>query len=266
MNNSNIVESNIMNTGKQRVLESNTNRYKCRCTYSSAYQLKTKSEIKRLTAKETQIKIMLRNVRMALNQLRELNSLLGSQVQSKVLPNWRQFHPFSPWSTDVGFGLLPSEFMSIVPRELRDMERRFRRLEKRLGGDLIRLQEPTVGKDGFQVSVDVHQFNPNEITVKATDRGVIIEGKHEERPDEHGYISREFSRRYDLPQGFDVSTVTSELSSDGILTIKAPLPKALEGNERLVTIQATGTPAQLGVKENKAIEGEKEKKKEKSKD
>ena len=128
-----------------------------------------------------------------------------------------------------------------------------RQLQQRQGmTDLV----PTVGKDGFQVNMDIQQFNPNEVTVKTVDNSIIVEGKHEERPDEHGYISRQFTRRYTLPKGYDPNSVCSTLSSDGVLTIKAPPPQQLESNERVVSIQQTG-PARLNVKENKAVEEEK---------
>lgn len=47
--------------------------------------------------------------------------------------------------------------------------------------------------------LDVQQFTPNEITVKCTDKHIIVEGKHDERADEHGHVSRHFVRRYQLP-------------------------------------------------------------------
>ena len=106
-----------------------------------------------------------------------------------------------------------------------------------------------VGKDGFQVLMDVQQFRPNEVSVKAVDNTVIIEGKHEEREDEHGHISRQFIRKYTLPKGYDIKEVVSTLSSDGVLTIKAPPPQAaIAGNERVIQIQQTG-PAHLNVKD-----------------
>jgi len=73
-----------------------------------------------------------------------------------------------------------------------------------------------------QVILDVQQFSPDEITVKTIDNQVIIEAKHEEKQDEHGYISRQFVRRYVLPSSHDLANVTSTLSSDGVLTITAP--------------------------------------------
>lgn len=107
------------------------------------------------------------------------------------------------------------------------------------------------GKDGFQACVDVHHFKPNEITVKTVDHTVVIEGTHEERDDGHGSVSRHFVRKYVLPKEYDPHAIHSTLSSDGVLTVKAPPPKALQaGNERHVPIQHTG-PAHLSVKDNK---------------
>ena len=125
------------------------------------------------------------------------------------------------------------------------------------------LPKSSIGKDGFQVSLDVQQFAPNEISVKTVDNSIVVEANHEERQDEHGFISRQFKRRYALPQGFNIKDVVTELSSDGILTIKAPPEvKAVdEGNVRVLQIQQTG-PARLNTgnkdtaKEDKQAKGE----------
>lgn len=116
-----------------------------------------------------------------------------------------------------------------------------------------------IGKDGFQVSLDVQHFAPNEINVKTVDDTIVIDAKHEERQDEHGYVSRQFQRRYRLPEGFNVKDVVSSISSDGILTVKAPpATPALEGNVRQVQIQQTG-PARLSVTNQKETEKSKAK-------
>lgn len=94
-------------------------------------------------------------------------------------------------------------------------------------------------KDKFQVNLDVQHFDPEEISVKTSDGYVVIEGKHEERKDEHGYISRQFKRRYALPEDCNPETVESRLSSDGVLTVVAP--KVSESkNERAIPITHTG--------------------------
>uniref|UniRef100_A0A1B6DAM4 SHSP domain-containing protein n=1 Tax=Clastoptera arizonana TaxID=38151 RepID=A0A1B6DAM4_9HEMI len=96
--------------------------------------------------------------------------------------------------------------------------------------------------DKVQVILDVQQFSPNEISVKTIDNTVIVEGKHEEKQDEHGFISRHFVRRYILPKDVDVGNIVSSLSSDGVLTISAP-KKNLATGERVVPIVQTGAPA-----------------------
>lgn len=74
----------------------------------------------------------------------------------------------------------------------------------------------------FQVNLDVQQFKPEELSVKMIDDFVVIEAEHEEREDEHGYISRKMQRRYKLPKDVDPALVQSHLSSDGVLKITAP--------------------------------------------
>lgn len=79
----------------------------------------------------------------------------------------------------------------------------------------------------FNVSLNVSQFKPEELQVKVVDNYVVIHGKHEEKSDEHGFVSREFTRRYMLPNACEMETVASSLSPDGVLTITAP-KKAIE--------------------------------------
>lgn len=100
-----------------------------------------------------------------------------------------------------------------------------------------------VASDKFQINLDVQQFSPEEISVKVTENSILVEGKHEEKQDEHGYISRHFVRRYALPAEHDSNQVESSLSSDGILTISAkkkvhPEPEGL----RTIQIVQTGQP------------------------
>lgn len=113
----------------------------------------------------------------------------------------------------------------------------------------------SIGKEGFQVSMDVQQFLPNELTVKTIDNYIVIEGKHQEREDDHGFISRHFIRKYLIPKGYDPTSAISSLSSDGILTVSVPKPILIENksNERIIQIQHTG-PAHLSVKDNIAEE------------
>lgn len=103
-----------------------------------------------------------------------------------------------------GFGIYPEDlFMAPVERTL------MRSLPS-VGKDSLRSalsnfdyfeKKSHIGKDGFQVSMDVQHFALNEIVVKIVDNFMVIEASQPERQDEHGYISRQFTRRYHLPKG-----------------------------------------------------------------
>lgn len=116
------------------------------------------------------------------------------------------------------------------------------------------LSEVKSGKDTFRVNLDVNQFSPNELTVKTVDNTVVVHGKHEEKPDEHGYISREFTRRYVLPEGVEPEKVISSLSQDGVLTIEAPkkaieAPKQVEREVPIAKLDAAAVAAKASSNE-----------------
>ncbi|XP_072445454.1 heat shock protein beta-1 [Chiloscyllium punctatum] len=113
------------------------------------------------------------------------------------------------------------------------------------------VSEIKVTSDKWKVNLDVNHFAPEEITVKTKDGYVEIIGKHEERQDEHGFISRCFTRKYLLPPDTDPAIVTSTLSPSGILTVETPMKKpALQSSE--ITIPVTyESKAQIGVQDSK---------------
>jgi hypothetical protein len=155
-----------------------------------------------------------------------------------------------------GLGVLPSDFSygGVLPRSgyFQHLPTGYTRpysLARRLSHDLERdLKGMHIGKDGFQAIVDVHQFQPSEITVKTVGHYVVVEGKHEERDDGHGSVQRHFVRKYQLPKDYDLNSMHSSLSSDGILIIKASPPAALSGGEKQIQITHTNAPAHVLVK------------------
>nr|XP_019552811.2 protein lethal(2)essential for life [Aedes albopictus] len=115
-----------------------------------------------------------------------------------------------------------------------------------------------IANNKFQINLDVQNFSPEEISVKATDDSIIVEGKHEERQDEHGFITRHFVRRFMLPAGHDRDGIVSSLSSDGVLTISAPIKEDLQKEHvKAIPIAQTGEA-------QKKIEEKSEKPEEKS--
>uniref|UniRef100_A0A8D8U6V2 Alpha-crystallin B chain n=1 Tax=Cacopsylla melanoneura TaxID=428564 RepID=A0A8D8U6V2_9HEMI len=101
-----------------------------------------------------------------------------------------------------------------------------------------------VDKEGLKVNLDVQQFKPEELDVKVVDDYLVVHAKHEERSDQHGFISREFTRRYRIPDTVDAQAIASKLSSDGVLSIQAP-KKQIEGltGERNIPVIQTNQPA-----------------------
>ncbi|KAK3927092.1 Protein lethal(2)essential for life [Frankliniella fusca] len=126
-------------------------------------------------------------------------------------------------------------------------------------------KEVTKKDDGLLINVDVQQFRPEELSVQVLkdERCVVVEGKHEERADEHGYVQRQFTRRYKLPDYVDPETITSKLTPDGVLQVSAPRKEALPApkeNVRHVTITQTDQPAIQDAADESV--GDKDKKKE----
>lgn len=111
-------------------------------------------------------------------------------------------------------------------------------------------------EDGFDINVDVQHFKPEEITVKVVDNIVVVQCQHEERQDEHGFVSRQFRRKYMIPEGFDINEVESTLSLDGVLTLTAPKLKAIRNGERIIPIIHTGPIIQQNKNNSKQIKVE----------
>jgi len=158
---------------------------------------------------------------------------LERMAMAMMDPMMHTMTPFGGGGREFGGMMMPMD------RAMRDLGRATRRLKKEVGD----LQSNVVcDKDKFQARVDCHNFLPEEVTVRHREHDVIIEGRHEERPDEHGHITRSFTRRYRLPEDCNVDNVRCDLSTDGILTINVPRQQALAAGEKLLAIKQTGMP------------------------
>ncbi|XP_065283239.1 alpha-crystallin A chain-like [Dermacentor albipictus] len=142
-----------------------------------------------------------------------------------------------------GTPLLDGDLRALRPTRI-GMRAPFRRQLSRGAGGGGGVSELRNEPDSFQVMLDVSHFSPEEITVKTVDRCISVSARHEERMDEHGFVSREFTRRYVLPEDTLPEQVSSTLSPDGVLTITAPKkPPASAPNERIVPIAVQGAAA-----------------------
>merc|ERR1712154_486327 len=89
--------------------------------------------------------------------------------------------------------------------------------------------------DLYKILINVEKFLPEELMIKTVDNNVIVEAKHEEKTsDGRSFSTQSFNQSFALPRGVNPEAVSSSLSKAGVLTISAPLPKALKssGGER----------------------------------
>jgi len=94
--------------------------------------------------------------------------------------------------------------------------------------------------DTYKILVNVENYKPEELVIKTVDNTIIVEAKHEEKTTEgRSYSTQSFNQSFTLPKGVDPESVSSALSKQGVLTISAPLPKALKSSEsgRLIPIK-----------------------------
>lgn len=149
---------------------------------------------------------------------------------------------FKRLSTRDDWWIPPRPAFSELMKPWEHFFQRMNEIEQQIGGSTVVERDD----DKYRVIVDVQQFAPEEITVKTDDKCITVEGKHEEKKDEHGYVSRQFVRRYVLPKGYDMGHVKPSLSSDGVLTITAPRLALPAPGERIVQIEQTNRPAIKG--------------------
>lgn len=93
--------------------------------------------------------------------------------------------------------------------------------------------------DSFQATLDVREYSPEDLKVLPAGRfyesvpfqvsvigqQIIIEGTTPEKTDELGQITRSFIRKFALPPQVQPEAVTSNLTSEGVLSIVALPPK-----------------------------------------
>ena len=81
----------------------------------------------------------------------------------------------------------------------------------------------------MEISLDTTGYKPDELKVQVRDGELCVEGKHEERSEAgQVMVSRQFSKRYGLPQGAKRLEVMSNLSQDGVMVITVPKEKKIE--------------------------------------
>jgi HSP20 family molecular chaperone IbpA len=84
----------------------------------------------------------------------------------------------------------------------------------------------------FVFRLDLSLFSCKEFSVKVMDREVVVECAHEERRDgAHGWVARQFSRRFALPDDAEGEGVSATLDNDGVLAVRVPRGRRVETPE-----------------------------------
>ena len=81
------------------------------------------------------------------------------------------------------------------------------------------VEDPKTHGRQFEISFDVHEYPAEAISARASGETLVVES----RP-EAGADAKSFSRSIKLPRDVDIDKLSSTISEDGVLTIRAPLP------------------------------------------
>lgn len=82
--------------------------------------------------------------------------------------------------------------------------------------------------NNYRVCIDMKQFKMENITVRTKERHIIVEAKQD---------GEEFAKKYELPEEYDTSSVTSFINSKGKLMIRAGKTKTNKCGDRFVSIE-----------------------------
>lgn len=52
----------------------------------------------------------------------------------------------------------------------------------------------------FEVKLDVNAYTPEELSVKIVDNELVITGSHQQKADKYGFVTREFTRQFAVPE------------------------------------------------------------------
>lgn len=78
-----------------------------------------------------------------------------------------------------------------------------------------------LGEPLFRILLDVTQFKPEDILIQVFEGWLMVRGQHRARMDEHGFVSRSFTRQYQLPDHqMQAGDLTAMLCHDGILVVE----------------------------------------------
>ncbi len=98
---------------------------------------------------------------------------------------------------------------------------------------------------------NVQDYDTDEISVRVEGNKIYITAKHEEMKESGGQETRNFNRQMDIPPGVDPATLNVQISSDGVLSVEAPVneeeAEKAKGNLAITNKDDTGAFEQTQV-------------------
>ncbi|XP_041755817.1 LOW QUALITY PROTEIN: heat shock protein beta-3 [Coregonus clupeaformis] len=74
----------------------------------------------------------------------------------------------------------------------------------------------------YQVLLDVSQFRPEDVMIQVFEGWLLIKAQHGARMDEHGFVTRSFTRQHTLPEKLQrAGDLRALLCHDGILVVES---------------------------------------------
>lgn len=145
------------------------------------------------------------------------------------------------WFNDFARSVGP--FRRAVDEQMREAMQMFAKMSPGFGrepkefGYNAEIVDARLDDKGMHLKLNVSHYEPGELSVKIVDERLIISAKHEKKSDEHGFVSREFSREFLLPEGVDKDSLHSRLTDDGHLIITAKVKAEAEPESRNIAIE-----------------------------
>lgn len=107
--------------------------------------------------------------------------------------------------------------------------------------------EAKIGRDGLNLEMNLSHFAPDDVAVKLSGNRLVISGKHSSKPDEHGFVAREFTREFLIPEDIDTESLSCRLTDEGHLVITAKV-KGEPEISRNITIEREASDKEAGDK------------------
>ena len=110
---------------------------------------------------------------------------------------------------------------------------------KKNANQTTQLAVPSIKDNKYSLSLDLHHFDPSEVSIKVDQNSLQISGKHEKKSDDGShYEYREYQQHFTVPDNVLSDQLKCRLDEKGFLKIEAPVKAALEDKqERTIPIE-----------------------------